>query len=1093
MLGKSLRFVAASMICIAIVFASVLAGAYFFLQGDTGKGSVVLSRIEAGLQDVVGDQFEVKLQNVNLAFSSDARVVFKSNDVQVLRKTDGAMLSSIGLIETRVNLIEAFSGNTSIEVIRVDGMQFNSRIIGTGKGFFLPTHLDVPFDFIGDTLSRFQQSLDADKFEQFEIVNSKITGRILGRKKTDPVQIKYLSVNPDGVGRFTLNANLETELSNIGINSSYELTENQGSAYTFSATGIDVREWFSEPEVEEGVIGSNAMVKVSGNIPFDAQHKALNPTLNIKTASSKLRLGRDSFTDVNNLDLNVRLIMDKNQIELDPSIVDMGRMKATWIGGIKPYNAQKGYGGSLRYDLIMKQGTFSPTLPGEEVVPGAFQINGLYNVDDKDMLIDKIVLTTKDGYVRGKGRMLFGGETPSLKAEGMTEGISILAMKQFWPFFMADGARDWVHDHFIGGWVEEGRLSADIPPGIIFRVKEGAKIKPEEFNLDLKMKDVSFRPFGEMPSIDEGVGELNISGMKIKSTIVSGKASTDGKSPISIRSGTFEMEDFAAQPRFGETKLSLEGDATTIAKIADRKPLRVMERMNVIPTQFSGKAYADIVARFPIEKGTQYSQIDWNILLDLQDASSSRKLAGRSFTKADIVIDATPISAKVVGVAMIDGVKSRLNLVEPIGKSGKAKRKREIVATMGEDARKALGIDLDPVVKGPIDVVITQEPGVEKFKVDFTKAEVSLPWVGWSKGKGITAKASFDLKTSNGLFNLNNFKLSGAGFVGEGNLVMSKQGLISADIKKLKLNETDNVALKIRLNKGAYDINAVGTSYDARGVMNTLLYQGSFNTVQGKRSVNLTANFNEVIGFGRRSMRDVSLVYQSRNGNLTKLNVTGAGSNGARYNATAQRNGNETEFTIESTNAGNALAFTNIYTRMEGGKLTARLKRQDNGPFIGPVNLQDFTVINEPRLEKMVSNVRRQLPGDRGQNSKVIPLAGDQRVSFQLAQSRIEKGEGYLKVKDAIIRSPIIGLSLDGLVYDKQDYMKLSGTFMPANSVNLAVSAIPILGRLFANGKDRALIGITYQLSGPRSNPELLVNPLSIVTPGFFNKVFEFK
>ncbi len=82
---------------------------------------------------------------------------------------------------------------------------------------------------------------------------------------------------------------------------------------------------------------------------------------------------------------------------------------------------------------------------------------------------------------------------------------------------------------------------------------------------------------------------------------------------------------------------------------------------------------------------------------------------------------------------------------------------------------------------------------------------------------------------------------------------------------------------------------------------------------------------------------------------------------------------------------------------------------------------------------------------------------------------------------------------MDGELYNAKDTMNIKGIFMPANAVNLVVSSIPIIGKLFANGKDRALIGITYQLKGARSNPELYVNPLSIVTPGFFNKVFEFQ
>ena len=1092
-LTRSIKFVAASLVSIALVLLVIAGGVYFLLQGDTVKGSAVLARIEAGLKDVVGENFEVQLENVNLSFSADARVVFKSNDVKILRKLDGKPLSEIGEIEAKFNLLEVISGNTAIELVRLKDAVLHADALGSGRGVFLPTHLDQPFNVIGDTLAKFQTYLDKDEFKQFEIVNSSIKGSVLGRKQQDPIKVTYLSLNPDGKGKFILNSDLKTEFSNIAVNSSYALTQNSGSVYKFSATGIDVREWFFDPKQEEGVIGSNALITLNGNIPFNKEHLAFDPTLNIKSNASTLRLGKDAITDVGSLNLNVRLILDKNQIELDPSQIQMGRLTASWVGGIKPYNAVKGYGGSLRYDLIMQQGSFQPILEGEEAIPAAFQINGLYNVDDKDLLIDRILLTTRQGYAEGKGRMLFGGETPSLEASAFTKGISINAVKQFWPYFMANGARDWVHTHFIDGWIEEGTLTADIPPGIIFRVADGAKIKPEEFNLNLKMKDVAFRPFGEMPAIQQGKGSLEVSGMKISSNLSTGIASASSTRTVKIKAGSFTMKDYAAKERFGETKLSLEGDAVSIAAIADRKPLRVMERMKVSANQFSGKGFADIVARFPIKKGTDYNQVDWNVLLDLQNASSSKELAGRKFTEANIVIDANPISAKVIGFAKIDGVKAKLNLVEPIGKSGKAKRKREITAALGDDARKAFGINLSPVVKGPIDVTIIQDAGVDKYKVDFKNAEISMPWVGWSKGKGIAAKAEFVLKTQDGLFRLNDFKLQGAGFYTAGNLLMSKAGLISADIKQLKLNDADSIGLQIEKKDEAYNIKVSGDSYDARGVMNTLLYQGSFKQVQDGRSVNLTAKFKQMQGFGKRRIYNADIVYQSKSGVLTKLDMKGFGTDGANYSVQAQRNGNETLFTIASNNAGNALAFTNIYTKMEGGVIRSQLIRSDNGPFKGPVNLSNFTVVNEPRLAQMVSNVKRQIPDDRGQRAKVIPINNDKRIKFDLAQAKIEKGEGYLTLNDAVIRNASIGLSMEGTLYNQRDTMNIKGTFMPANSVNLAVSAIPIIGRFFANGKDRALIGVTYQLKGARTNPELYFNPLSIVTPGFFNKVFEFK
>ncbi len=407
------------------------AGAFLLLQGDTAKGSAVLARIEAGLKDVVGEGFDVELQNANLSFSADARVVFKSNNVQITRKSDGQTLSLIGEIKTKLNLLEAISGKSAIELVRIEDAELDANILGSGRGLFLPTHLDKPINAIGETLSKFQTFLDEDQFQKLEIVDSVIKGSVLGRKQKDPIAVKYLSLNPDGKGRFKLDSRLRTEFSNINIVSSYALSEDAGSAYKFLATGIHMREWLSDPELQTGVIGSDAIIALSGKLPFNKDNIAVNPTLNLKTGESTLRLGKKAITSVSGLDLNFRLIMEKNQIELDPSKIKMGRLTANWVGGIKPYNAKKGYGGSLRYDLIMTQGTFEPTLAGEEIIPAAFQIHCLYNVDDKDLLIDKILLTTKHGFAEGKGRMLFDGETPTLKASAKTDGISVTAVKQF--------------------------------------------------------------------------------------------------------------------------------------------------------------------------------------------------------------------------------------------------------------------------------------------------------------------------------------------------------------------------------------------------------------------------------------------------------------------------------------------------------------------------------------------------------------------------------------------------------------------------------------------------------------------------------------
>jgi hypothetical protein len=71
--------------------------------------------------------------------------------------------------------------------------------------------------------------------------------------------------------------------------------------------------------------------------------------------------------------------------------------------------------------------------------------------------------------------------------------------------------------------------------------------------------------------------------------------------------------------------------------------------------------------------------------------------------------------------------------------------------------------------------------------------------------------------------------------------------------------------------------------------------------------------------------------------------------------------------------------------------------------------------------------------------------------------------------------------------------MDVRGTFMPGIGLSRAIGLIPVVGEIFGNGRDTSLLGITFRLSGPSSNPAIEINPMSLVAPGVFRKVFEFR
>ena len=49
----------------------------------------------------------------------------------------------------------------------------------------------------------------------------------------------------------------------------------------------------------------------------------------------------------------------------------------------------------------------------------------------------------------------------------------------------------------------------------------------------------------------------------------------------------------------------------------------------------------------------------------------------------------------------------------------------------------------------------------------------------------------------------------------------------------------------------------------------------------------------------------------------------------------------------------------------------------------------------------------------------------------------------------------------------------------------------PVLGAIVSGTKSEGVFGITFAVQGPMAQPQVLVNPLSMVAPGIFREVFQ--
>ena len=137
----------------------------------------------------------------------------------------------------------------------------------------------------------------------------------------------------------------------------------------------------------------------------------------------------------------------------------------------------------------------------------------------------------------------------------------------------------------------------------------------------------------------------------------------------------------------------------------------------------------------------------------------------------------------------------------------------------------------------------------------------------------------------------------------------------------------------------------------------------------------------------------------------------------------------------------------------------------------------DFVIRGEPALERVASGAPGNAP-----------------AGIEFSRMRVEflRSPGKFTVRDAVVRGPVVGATMDGVLDYGANEVRLRGTFVPLYGLNNMFGQIPIVGLLLGGGDKEGLVGITFEVVGPTGSPTLRVNPISAVAPGLLRKVFEF-
>jgi hypothetical protein len=189
---------------------------------------------------------------------------------------------------------------------------------------------------------------------------------------------------------------------------------------------------------------------------------------------------------------------------------------------------------------------------------------------------------------------------------------------------------------------------------------------------------------------------------------------------------------------------------------------------------------------------------------------------------------------------------------------------------------------------------------------------------------------------------------------------------------------------------------------------------------------------------------------------------------------------------VTTQDAGAALRALNITDSVVGGALTIRANADDRRPdggFAGTVDLRHYRVVRAPVLARLLAMASFEGLGNL--------MASDQGVEFGTLVLPFRFNDGMVEVKDGRAEGSQIGLTLSGRLDSRKEMANISGTIVPLYMLNSMVGKIPLLGEVFVKEKGGGLFAARFWIEGELKNPSFTVNPLAMLTPGPFRRLFD--
>ncbi|HWA45571.1 MAG TPA: AsmA-like C-terminal domain-containing protein [Hypericibacter adhaerens] len=760
-----------------------------------------------------------------------------------------------------------------------------------------------------------------------------------------------------------------------------------------------------------------------------------------------------------------------------------------------------------RVDFDMSGGPGSLTLPDELEDP--MPIRKLAVTGKLDAGLDRLVIDHAQldlGDTPTDGEAVKPG--PSLSLQGQISGLTTYGeprtgalhlaadikgkdilvdeLARYWPQTMAFKPRKWILANLGAGRIDDlsATLRLRLPGGDL-----GA-LALDKVAGTMTGKGFTIHYLKPMPPITDAAATGSFDADSFSASFTAGHVGG-----IEIQSGRIDITDFAKPVQTIKVDGTVQASMTDALSLLDHPRLGYMKRLGIDPKASAGQTNTHLSVTFPADKDLVFEQVDLSAESSLVGAGIKHVMFGKDLDDANLELTLTRKAMAIEGTGRFAGVASAIAWKQNFVAADFDTR-IALQGTVDEDQRKALGVDLSPIVTGPaaFDVTYTifdDHSGEVAAKFDLGPTTLSIGSMAWTKPAGTAGQAEATVSLPVGQppviksFSVNALDLVASG---HGSLTDSF-GVGQMALDRLSLGKTNLTGVKLAYVGGRPEVTVAGGVLDVEPLLTskiTLKPEEMDKPQQptASRPFLIRADKLDVVTLAPgRQVENVHVLLDSEGEYWHQIEIDGILPGGTPLTMTyLPVEGGRHHLSIKSNDAGAALRVLDIFDDVQGGRLDVfgdATDSEPNRPLTGKAEIQDFRLINQSGLVRLIS-----LTG-------FIDAMTGEGFQFDRFTTEFTKTRGRVDIPLARAHGPSLGATATGNFDVDQNTIDLKGTIVPAYAINSILGNIPLIGDLIQGGEGKGLFAATYTATGKLSEPTFTVNPLAALAPGFLRGLFD--